>query len=178
MEQLDIYDVNRLKTGRTTARLAARQQSVEHGGYILVVHVCLFNSAGKMLIQQRQANKDKWPNMWDVSAAGAATAGDSSQLAAQRETAEELGLALDFSTIRAALTINFSFGFDDFYIVKRDVAIDQLVLQQSEVKAVRWAARGEILQLCEAGQFIPYRRSFINLLFDMAEQSGDVISTS
>ncbi len=171
MEYRDIYDSNRLKTGR----IAARNQKVATGDFVVVVHVCLFNSAGELLIQQRQPTKKKWGNLWDVSAAGAAKAGDSSQMAAQRETLEELGLEIDLTAARPVLTINFSFGFDDFYIVKRDIDINQLRLQEDEVKAVRWATRTDILKLLSANQFVPYQASFINLLFDMAQQPGSVI---
>ncbi len=171
MEYRDIYDSNRLKTGR----IAARSQKVAVGDYVLVVHVCLFNGAGELLIQQRQPTKKKWGNLWDVSAAGAAMAGDSSQVAAQRETLEELGLEIDLAAARPVLTINFSFGFDDFYIVKRDIDINRLRLQNDEVQAVRWASRADVLALLKTNQFVPYQASFINLLFDMASQPGSVI---
>ncbi len=173
MEYRDIYDVNRIKTGRT----ALRGAPLGADDFVLVVHVCLFNDAGQMLIQQRQSNKNKWPNMWDVSVAGAAMAGDSSQTAARREALEEIGLDLADAIERPALTINFSFGFDDFYIVNRSVDCSALILQEAEVKAVRWASRDEVLQLCDRGQFIPYRRNFIKLLFDMAKGSSDIIRT-
>ena len=37
---------------------------------------------------------------------------------------------------------------------------------------VRWAAREEVLQMIDAGAFIPYRKSLIELLFDMRGQMG------
>ncbi len=171
MEYRDIYDKNRIFTGRTVARSA----KVEQGDYILVTHVCIFNSAGDMLIQQRQHTKSKWGGLWDVSAAGAVMAGETSQLAAQRETAEELGININLISERPVLTINFSFGFDDFYIVKRDVKLASLVLQRSEVLTVDWASRKKVLAMLKAERFIPYYANFVELLFDMADYFDSII---
>ena len=86
MEILDIYDSNRMPTGRTFVR-----GTKPEGGYYLVAQVIVFNTKGQMLIQQRQAHKLGWPNRWDVSAGGSVQAGETSQQAAQRELREELG---------------------------------------------------------------------------------------
>ena len=59
--------------------------------------------------------------MWDISVGGSAVAGDNSIRAAEREVFEELGLKLDLSGERPFLTMNFSEGFDDFYIVEQDI---------------------------------------------------------
>ena len=79
MEILDIYDSNRMPTGRTFVR-----GTKPEGGYYLVAQVIVFNTKGQMLIQQRQAHKLGWPNRWDVSAGGSVQAGETSQQAAQR----------------------------------------------------------------------------------------------
>ena len=49
MELWDVYDVVRNKTGRTMVR----GETFAEGDYHLVVHVCIFNSKGEMLIQKR-----------------------------------------------------------------------------------------------------------------------------
>lgn len=69
MEILDIYDSNRMPTGRTFVR-----GTKPEGGYYLVAQVIVFNTKGQMLIQQRQAHKLGWPNRWDVSAGGSVQA--------------------------------------------------------------------------------------------------------
>ena len=81
----------------------------------------VFNSKGEMLIQQRQEDKKLWPNLWDVSVGGSVIAGETSSEAASRETMEELGIELDLSEVRPAFTINFHGGFDDCYLVEKDV---------------------------------------------------------
>ncbi len=168
MELWDIYDVNRQKTGRTMVR----GESINEGDYHLVVHVCIFNSRGEMLIQQRQSFKESCPNMWDFSVGGSAIAGDTSQTAAQRETYEEIGLEIDLQSIRPHFSINFREGFDDFYLIERELDIKELKLQQEEVQEVKWATINEIFQLLDKGDFVPFHRSVVQLMFDCKNKFG------
>ena len=168
LEIWDIYDAVRVKTGQTKARGSL----LEQGEYHLVVHVCIFNSKGEMLIQQRQPFKNSWPNMWDITVGGAAVSGDSSQVAAERELFEEIGYRVDFDGIRPQLSVNFDEGFDDYYLVERDLEIDILKLQDEEVKQVKWASEDEIIAMMNKGEFIPYHKQLIGLLFIMRTAYG------
>lgn len=168
MELWDVYDVNRNKTGRTMVR----GEAFTDGDYHLVVHVCIFNSKGEMLIQQRQPFKEGWPNMWDISVGGSAVQGDSSQTAAEREVLEELGIKLDLQGIRPHFTFNFDRGFDDIYLIVKDIDLSELNLQYEEVQNAKWATREEILQMIEKEEFIPYYPSLINLFFDTRKKYG------
>ena len=161
MERFDLYTAGRERTGRTVLR----GDPVPEGFYRLVVHVCVFDPEGRMLIQQRQPFKRGWSNLWDVTVGGCAVAGDDSRAAAERETREELGLSLDLSDERPTLTVHFERGFDDYYAVTRQVDTEELRLQYEEVQAVRWATKEEILRMIDDGRFIPYEKSLIELLF-------------
>lgn len=167
METADIYTEDRQRTGRTVAR----GQRVQPGEYRLVVHACIFSSEGKMLIQQRQPWKD-WPNLWDLSVGGHAVAGETSRQAMARELREELGLQWNPEGMRPHLTINFPDGFDDYYLLSRDVASDEIVLQAEEVQQVRWATQEEICAMIDGGTFIPYYKSVISTLFEMRGRYG------
>ncbi len=168
MELLDLYDVNRIPKGRTMAR----GEKMQKGDYRLVVHVCVFSKNGKMLIQQRIKDKDSYPDLWDITVGGSAIAGETSAQAVSRELFEELGLSIDFTCIRPHLTVNFGEGFDDIYLVERDVDLQTLTLQADEVQAVRWATREEILAMIESGEFIPYFPELISLLFPKRTHYG------
>jgi len=168
LEIWDVYDIDRQLTGRTVARDA----HMDNMDFHLVVHVCIFNSAGQMLIQQRQPFKKGWPNMWDVSVGGSGLHGETSRDAAARETFEELGLRLNFDGVRPKLTINFDRGFDDFYLIQLDPKLDNLNLQEEEVQAVQWASLDNILGMIEAGTFIPYYKNLICYLFDARSKYG------
>lgn len=161
MELFDLYTSDRVKTGRTMIR----GEQTPEGFYRMVVHVCIFNPDGQMLIQQRQPFKREWSNLWDISVGGSAVAGDTSRTAAERETREELGLAIDLSDDRPTITLHWEHGFDDYYVLTQTVDLNAMQLQYEEVQQVRWASKKEILQMIEDGSFIPYEKSLIELLF-------------
>ena len=168
MELWDVYDVNRNKNGKTMVR----GENFEEGAYHMVVHICIFNSKGEMLIQQRQPFKEGWPNLWDITVGGSAVQGDSSQTAAERELQEELGISLNLQGIRPNMTINFDRGFDDIYLIEKDIDLSELKLQYEEVQNAKWATKEEILEMIKAGQFIPYYDSLIQLFFDSRKKYG------
>lgn len=168
MELFDLYTEDRVRTGRTMVR----GTKVPEGLYRLVVHVCIFDHEGRMLIQQRQPFKQGWSNYWDLTVGGCAVAGDTSRTAAEREVREEIGLELDLSDIRPSLTLNFDGGFDDYYVLTREVDLSALHLQEEEVQAVRWATQEEILRMIDDGLFIPYEKSLIGLLFFCRNHRG------
>ena len=168
MEQWDIYDIDRNKTDRTMVR----GDEFAEGDYHVVVHICIFNPRGEMLIQQRQPFKEGWSNMWDFSVGGSAIKGDDSQTAASRELFEELGYERNLKGIRPHFTMNFKDGFDDFYFIEDDVDISRLKLQYTEVARVKWATRDEIKQLINEKKFIPYYESLIDFIFDTYKQYG------
>ena len=168
MELWDLYTKDRTGTGQTMVR----GEKQPEGMYRIVVHLCLFNTKGEMLIQQRQPFKDGWPNMWDITVGGSAVSGDDSGRAIERETLEELGLKIDFSQERPAMTISFPQGFDDMYVLTRDIDLNDLKLQEEEVRRVKWADQEEILKMLQEGIFIPYHKALIELLFWMRDHEG------
>ncbi|MDO4567301.1 MAG: NUDIX domain-containing protein [Oscillospiraceae bacterium] len=163
MELRDLYDIDRIPLGKTSRR----GKKPGRDEYFAVVHLCIFNSQGQMLIQQRQSFKKGWAGCWDLSVGGGVLAGETSRMAVARELREELGLDLDFSGCRPRLTVNFDHGFDDFYIIERDIDLGQLQLQYEEVQAVKWADRDEIMALIGRGAFIPFLSGMIDLLFQI-----------
>lgn len=168
MELWDIYDKNRNKTGKTMIR----GQQYKDDSYHLVVHVCIFNGEGKMLIQQRQPFKEGWPDLWDITVGGSAVSGESSEKAAAREVLEEIGYNINLKGIRPSLTVNFDNGFDDIYLVNKEIDINKLSLQYEEVQDVKWADKKEIMTMIDNKSFIPYYKSFIELLFNMKDYLG------
>ena len=56
------------------------------------VSIFVFDSRGRLLLQQRSAAKDEYPLCYTSSASGHVTAGETYDETAPRELAEELGL--------------------------------------------------------------------------------------
>ncbi len=170
MELWDIYNRDRINTGKTIERGNPFAEEEYH----MVVHVCIFNCRDEMMIQQRQSFKEGWPGMWDITVGGSAITGESSQAAAERELFEEIGYKIDLSNMRPHLTVNFTEGFYDYYLVENEVDIVALELQFEEVQKVKWASKDEILEMIDSGEFIPYHKSLIELFFDIRKMFGAV----
>lgn len=166
----DLYDKDHRLTGKTHRR----GEPLEDGEYHLAVHVCIFNRKGEMLIQQRQPFKEGYSNMWDITVGGSAVSGETSQLAAEREVCEEIGYKLSLEGERPKLTIHFEKGFNDIYVVNREVNLSELKLQYEEVQAVKWASKEDIYSMMEEGVFVPYHESLIELLFVLRNQRGGI----
>lgn len=174
MELWDVYNIDRIKSGKTMLR----GDEFKNGEYHLVVHACIFSTKNQMLIQQRQPFKYGWSNMWDITVGGSATKGDTSQSAIERELFEEIGLKIDLQNVRPHLTINFDVGFDDIYLIEKDVDLNLLKLQYEEVQGVKWATIDEILEMIDRGEFIPYHKNLIRLFFDMRKKYGCINKAS
>lgn len=171
MEIIDIYNDERQLSGETVVR----GTPLSLGKNRQVVHLCLFNSKGEMLIQQRKSTKKLWPSLWDISAGGNSISGETSKQSVHREVLEELGLDIDFTNNRPYITTYFDYGFDDYYFFTKDIDISELKLQKDEVETVKWASLQEVLRLYERGEFIPYMESFLITLFDLKNQRGVIL---
>lgn len=170
MELWDLYDKHRKLTNQTMTRGDVMLKDTYH----LVIHVVIFNSKNQMLIQKRKYDKVSNPNMWDISVGGSVTAGETSQQGAMRETEEELGLSIDLHNQLPHLSITFERGYDDIYIVNREAELETLAVPNEEVSDTAWASIDEIYQMIDDKTFISYRKSLIQLLFDMRYQYGAV----
>lgn len=163
MEIWDVYDRYKNITGKRI--LKSQKNELKNDEYELVVHLAIFNSNNELLIQKRQTSKERYPNLWDLTAGGHALAGESSEEAIKREVFEELGINIDFKSERPYFTINYDKGFDEIFIIHKDIDINDLKLQYEEVQNITWANREEVMQLIDEEKFIPYNKGFIELLF-------------
>ena len=76
-------------TGKNILKKEAHKKGVWHGA----IHIWIISSDKKrILLQKRCADKDLFPNMWDISVGGHISSGEDSLLGAKRELSEELGL--------------------------------------------------------------------------------------
>ncbi len=158
MELWDILD----ESGRPTGRTIARGDRLKPGEYYLAVHIWIVNGKGEYLIQKRDNEKPLWPGMW-AATGGAAIAGETGMEAALREVEEELGIRPDPKRMELLARIKREDFFTDIWLMRQEIDLDDIVMQQGEVCAVRWASREEIEQLVGSGEFVNYRylKSFL-----------------
>ncbi len=161
MELIDLYDVNRVRTGRT----AERGSPIGPGEHCLVTHLCLFNNCGEMLVQHRSLSKDRYPGCWDVTAGGFVQSGEETADAAIREAWEELGLCIEKAELRFILTEPFSYVFDDFFFVRRQLDPSALALHSSELSAAAFASERDVLDMLHCGEFVDYSPELLRRIF-------------
>lgn len=87
-EIFDVVDESGRVVGRATRAEVHRDPGLIHRA----VHILVFRTDGRLLLQLRAPGKDVDPGKWDSSVGGHVDAGEDFDAAARRELAEELGL--------------------------------------------------------------------------------------
>ena len=89
-EIIEIWNENGVPTGKT----ATKSEIHRNGWFHPTVHIWFYTADGLILLQKRAAEKETFPDLWDVSVAGHVQAGETPMEAALREVHEEIGLHL------------------------------------------------------------------------------------
>ena len=148
-ELWDVYDADRCPTGR----LHRRAEPMGEGEFHLVVYAWIRGGDGRYLLTKRSPNKG-YPNMWECTG-GSALTGDDSLTAALREVREETGLRLDPMRGRRVASHKVTGRFEDVWLFERDVALDELTLQEGETCGAMLTRADEILELQREGRMAP-----------------------
>ena len=145
MEFNDIYDKNRNLTGRVHRR-GTRWRAGEYG---LVVCVWVYDGAGNLLLTRRAPGKS-FAGTWENSG-GAAKAGETSRQAIARELFEETGIRAgeeEFELLSSDRDRNAHY---DFYCLKRQTPLEEIVLLPGETDDVQWASMQQVRQMVRSG---------------------------
>ena len=149
MEIWELLDENGNKIGKTIER----GNKIPDGLYHLATDVWIVNSKNQILIQKRSPNKEQNPNVWSATG-GSVVKGENSFEAIQRETYEELGIKLNSNNLKLVSKLKTRNTWFDTYIIKQDVNLKDIKMQQSEVSDVKWATYDEIENLYNNNMFI------------------------
>lgn len=165
MELFDVLD----KYGNPTGSVAPKGSELQNGQFYLGVHAYLCNSRGEYLLQKRVDTKAFLPGGWDIHM-GHAIAGETGIMAIQREIYEELGIRVYEREIKRIMRLTweqYHHLVDVFWICK-DIALDEVRLQRSEVDAVQYVSKEEMLKLVAAMTYRPreYRKTVYRYLLD------------
>lgn len=163
MEFWDIYDKNRVKTGKTIQR----GNKLQEGEYHLVVHIWLQNSKGEFLIQKRSENLAWMPGCW-ATTGGAVISGEESLESAIRETQEELGVSLTKDKFQLLFSQIRKNDISDIWLAYLDIPISAFSISCEDVSEIRWETKENIQNWIELGNFVNYGTEyFSNLGFDL-----------
>ena len=161
MELWDIFDENRVPTGRTVERGGF---VLKPGEYHLVVHIWVITSKGDILIQRRSDEKELMPGEW-AATGGAAISGEDSFTAARRELQEELGIFTDRNTLKPLISLKRKNSFLDVWFTVCDLPIDRLTIQASEVAEIKLVSKDELKKMIEEGHFHRYGNDYFEQVF-------------
>lgn len=141
-ELIDILDENGNYTGKTCLKSEAHK----YGYFHPTVHIWIYTSDKKILLQKRAANKKVFPGLWDISVAGHIAAGEKIETAAIREIKEEIGLNVSHSKLHKIGTrkhqINHANGiidneFHHVFITELTIDMNELTIQKEEVDEIK-----------------------------------------
>ncbi len=149
-ELLDVLDPE----GRPLGAVKPRNAVHRDGDWHKTVHVWIVNYRGEVLFQKRSMGKDSFPGLWDVSAAGHVSAGESVLLAAQRELFQEIGVRASVTEFHQLCILKStsvqragSFvdnEFNDVFVIRRNPEVQDLALEPSEVDEVSFYSGAEL----------------------------------
>jgi isopentenyl-diphosphate delta-isomerase len=168
MELIDVLTPDGERTGiRKPKPLIHRD-----GDWHRAAHIWIATNDGRILLQRRSLQKENHPGLWDVSAAGHVSSGESVIDSAVREAEEELGLRIDPSELRHIATIAescvlndatyFDNEFHEIFLVRRDVDLARLKLQREEVDAVELVTPDQLR--ARLHEMVPHGEEYNRLL--------------
>ena len=151
MEKWDLYNAKREKSGITMCR----GEIIPKGLYHLSVSVWIVNQQGQYLLSQRHPKK-QYPLYWECTG-GSVFSGETSLQGAIREVKEELGILLTpgsekliYQTRRENVQ-----DFYDVWLFHRDIKIEEMRLQETEVVDVQWVSSDKLFEMFRLKQLHP-----------------------
>ncbi|KEZ89711.1 NUDIX hydrolase [Lacrimispora celerecrescens] len=152
MELWDVYDENRVATGKTHVRGVP----LGTGEYHLVSDIWLVNGNQEILLTKRHPDKP-YGLMWECSG-GSVLAGETSIEGALRELSEEVGIRTVKEQLRLIHAIRLKERFVDTYITRQNVTIKDITIQQEEVVDAKFVTFEQLLEMWKQGIVVPKSR--------------------
>ena len=171
-ENIDVLNEDRTKTGEVRLIDDIHWYGLLHSS----ARIWIMNSAKEILLQHRDSSSLEHPDTWDASAAGHISAGDDSLGTALEEVKQEIGVQLVESDLKFLGTLkknNVSsdgkfkdHSFEDIYLVQKDIAISDLVMERGEVSNLKWVPLEEFKKMVHEKdpQLVPHPEEYEFLL--------------
>lgn len=140
MTLIDVIDENGNLTGQQKTKPEIHEQGLWHKS----AHIWIYNSKGEVFLQLRAKDKDSYPGLLDISAAGHVDSGELPIETAVRELKEEIGLSINPEQLELINVIKVSTFIEDanwqdneidyVYFYKFDGDINDLSFEDHEVE--------------------------------------------
>lgn len=151
-ELIDIVNEEDQKIGIQKMKSKAHKEGLWHRS----AHVWIYDpQEGTILLQLRNKDKELYPDMWDISAAGHVSLNEEPEVSALRETQEELGIViraedLQFFMIKKVSATYKDIQNNEFYYIyllsfdSKKLNEKEMHIQKEEVQDIRFFTIEEI----------------------------------
>ena len=157
MEYWDIYD----KDGHFKGRKKGKYEKWGEDEYHLATEGWIINSNKQILVQQRSNKCQLLPGMWALTT-GRIISGENTREGCVREFREELGIHIDKDECKLVKSFmkNRLGMIWDIYFIRKDVNLDELVLQEEEVARAKFVNTNEFRNMLKEGIMCEYEEIY------------------
>ena len=157
-EKLDIYDENRIKTGKIIER--KENIPLEKNELVLAVQCWIINNKNEILLTQRK-NEKKYGGMWEPTS-GLVTSGENSIQGIKRELKEEIGVEIEDKDLKLLKTVIGERTIRDIYIINKNIDIGDIRFNDGEVINAKYVTAEELKKMIDDGESFEWLRWFLD----------------
>ena len=150
MEYWDVYD----KKGKWKRRAIRKGERLKNDEYHIIVEGWILRDDGNFIIQRRALDKKSFSGMWYCSAGGSVISRETPKEGMVREFKEELGIDISEDELSLKRIITEKNTIFYIYLVRKNISLDEITLQEEEVMDVDLADPSKIKKMVEDKTFI------------------------
>ena len=164
-EKLDIYNENKIKTGKIIER--KEDVSLDKSEFVLAVQCWIINTYKEILLTQRKLDK-RYGGMWEATS-GLVKSGENSIQGIKRELKEEIGIEIEDKDLKILKTVIGEKTIRDIYIINKDIAIEDIKFNDGEVINAKYVTIKEFEKMIDDGQAFEWLRWFLDDYYKIIE---------
>ena len=150
MEYWDVYD----NKGKWKRRVIKKGERLKNDEYHIIVEGWILRDDGNFIIQRRALDKKSFSGMWYCSAGGSVISRETPKEGMVREFKEELGIDISEDELSLKRIITERNTIFYIYLVRKNISLDEITLQEEEVMDVDLADPSKIKKMVEDKTFI------------------------
>ena len=150
MEYWDVYD----KKGKWKRRVIKKGERLKNNEYHIIAEGWILRDDGNFIIQRRALDKKSFSGMWYCSAGGSVISRETPKEGMVREFKEELGIDISEDELSLKRIITERNTIFYIYLVRKNISLDEITLQEEEVMDVDLADPSKIKKMVVDKTFI------------------------